>query len=577
MYAASRIDSVREFEQLETVWDQLLDQSEHPNIFQTFDWLHTWWQVFGEEHQLYLLTFRESDKIVGLAPLMISGSRMGIRRRRTVRFIGTPEMDYGNFIGPDPEGIASSVVEYLTNHSSDWTDIDLTQISERTSTADHLASSLRKERLPFRVLPIETCSAYIFEGTESERAEFNPRKNKGLKSSMNFFNRTEELVLEDVRDKSETKQLLPVLFQYHANRWNETPSPSFFLEPRYRAFYLALADRLTQKGYTSMLALKQGQLPLAYQFNFIYRHTVYMYTLTHNVFHHKRAPGAIINYMAQRHYVRENFAELDFLRGAQSHKTGLTNQTKYNYQVRVYRGRLRRAAAERYDRMKTTGIIQKAKKNRRLMNVHAKTASFLRREGVSNLLRKLVSKAFSWLWSSETVIMFSSTGSHDSSPQPTIDIEIRKLTEKDLPEIATFLGVVAESERFRILGERFEENADCFASLHNGQIVCIGWGLHHEDHNPLTGFSALPRRKQVLLSDGYTSPLFRGMRLRPHLMAHQLDHYQREGLQCITAIDKSNTASIKVVERLRFKKAKSVRQLSILGLNVLRPRAVTVE
>ena len=64
------------FEQLEPEWNALLTRSASNNIVLTFEWMSTWWQVFGDRgRQLYILVAREGDNIVGIAPLL----------RRTIR------------------------------------------------------------------------------------------------------------------------------------------------------------------------------------------------------------------------------------------------------------------------------------------------------------------------------------------------------------------------------------------------------------------------------------------------------------------------------------------------------------
>jgi CelD/BcsL family acetyltransferase involved in cellulose biosynthesis len=576
MYTVTRIDSNEAFEALRADWDRLFARTEHHNVFGTFDWLHTWWQTFGNEHGLYLLVIRQDKDIVGIAPLMITLSTFLGRPKKTIRFIGTPEIDYGDFLGADKTEIAQQVVGYLVDNGSDWTDIDLSQISERSSTVDPLRKALKAARIRYRLIRIETCSSFVFEGSETDRANFDPRRDKGLKSDINYFKRTGQLELIELTEPEEITRELYGLFHCHTNRWQQTSTPSFFLQNRYCDFYQTLTDRLAPGGGISMLILKHDGLVLAYQFNFALDGTTYLYTLTHNVFHRRRAPGMIINYFARKNYVRGGYAELDFVRGAQGHKSRMTNHSYQNYQIRVYSSLIPRTLTRWYDQAKATDLFQGIVKSRRLKDLRDRVVLHYRQQGIGGLIKKALSKIASAVIDTKVVYIFRYEGTPDISVDARLPVEIRKLGPKDTDEIASFLGLQAGSSRYQTLVERFEKDADCFASLYNGRIACIGWGLYHEDRNPVTGFSALPTRKQVLFSDGFTSPVLRGRRLRPHLMVHQLNHYQRKGLKCITAIYRRNTPSIRVVEGLHFKKVKSVRQLRVLGVNVLHPRAVTV-
>lgn len=572
-FKVTRIDTNEAFEALRDDWQRLSDQTEHRNVFGTFDWLHTWWQVFGDQHRLYILAVHRGPELIGIAPLMITPARP---LKKTVRFIGTPEIDYGDFLGTDKSEIARQVIRYLCDYSTEWTDIDLSQISERSATIEPLRKALDEAHVRHRLIPIETCSSFVFEGTEKERVAFNPRQNKGLKGDINFFKRTGKLELVELTDPDHISHELYGLFHCHVNRWQDTATPSFFRDRRYCDFFYALTERLAPRGMISMLVLKHDHLRLAYQFNFKHAGTTYLYTLTHNVFQQRRAPGMVINYFARKHYVRDGAAELDFVRGGQAHKSRLTNRQYQNYQIRVYSGAFQQALTRWYDKAKAAAIFQSIVRSRKLKGFRDHVVLHYRQQGIGGFLRKAISKLASLIVDTKVVYMFRYEGDLDVKVEAGVPVENRMLGPQDIDEIASFLGIQAGSPRYQTLVERFEKDADCFASFHNGHIACMGWGLYHEDRNPATGFSALPTKKQVLFSDGFTTPVLRGRHLRPHLMVHQLNHYHRKGLQCITAIYRRNTPSIRVIESLHFKRVKAVRQLKILGVNILLPRAVTV-
>ena len=576
MYSITKIDTGEAFEDLRDDWERLAGLTEHPNVFSSFDWIYSWWQAFGDQYRLYILVARDQGDTVGIAPLMITESRFLGRTRRVVRFIGTPEIDYGDFLGADKPEITKQVVRHLREHSADWTDISLSQISERSGTVEPLRAALKSEGIAHRLIEIEACSSFVFEGDDSERAKYDPRRNKGLKSSINYFKRNGGLELVELTDPAEISKELYGLFNCHVNRWRNTATPSFFLQRRFCDFFQTMTDRLAPRGRLSVLLLKHNGLNLAYQFNFTYNGTAYLYTLTHNVFHRRRAPGVVINYFARKHYVRAGFKELDFVRGGQAHKSRLTNRQYQNYKIRVYSSLLPRNVTRWYDKSKTTSLFERLANSRPLTNFRDRLALHYHEQGVGGLLKKAVSKLASFVVDLKIVCMFRFEGPAKVSIKARLPVEVKMLGPEHVDEIASFLGIQADSQRYRTLIERFEKDADCFASYYHGHIACMGWGVYHEDRNPVTGFSALPMRKQVLFSDGFTSPVLRGQKLRPHLMAYQLNYYQKKGLQCITAVYRHNQPSIKVVKGLHFKKIRSVRQLKILGLNVLRPRAITV-
>jgi hypothetical protein len=71
MVSVERIGTLQGLDGLRDVWDRLLVRSDFKNIFMTFDWLRTWWKIFGDDKELYVLVIRSEDTIIGIAPLML--------------------------------------------------------------------------------------------------------------------------------------------------------------------------------------------------------------------------------------------------------------------------------------------------------------------------------------------------------------------------------------------------------------------------------------------------------------------------------------------------------------------------
>src|SRR5262249_39385405 len=54
-------------------WDKLLHEAESASIFQTWEWVTTWYEHFGSEREIFVLTVRDGQgRLVGLAPFSLS-------------------------------------------------------------------------------------------------------------------------------------------------------------------------------------------------------------------------------------------------------------------------------------------------------------------------------------------------------------------------------------------------------------------------------------------------------------------------------------------------------------------------
>ncbi|MEW5925074.1 MAG: hypothetical protein AB1746_13900, partial [Candidatus Zixiibacteriota bacterium] len=198
-----KIDSLEGFESLKEGWNDLLAQSEFDSIFMIHEWLSTWWQVYGSDHELYILAARKNNSIIGLAPLMRTEESGG----KVIRFIGTPNADYCDFLGKDKNEIISSILSYLGQHNDEWDSIEFSQIPEISSSCKILESLAKEMLLLYRMKVIETCHVFRYDGGEEGRKDFSLKRGTSLKRFINFFTKMDGLSLEHYQDADKIASL----------------------------------------------------------------------------------------------------------------------------------------------------------------------------------------------------------------------------------------------------------------------------------------------------------------------------------------------------------------------------------
>jgi CelD/BcsL family acetyltransferase involved in cellulose biosynthesis len=65
------IKDVESFLNLKEEWEDLYQNSTGATPFQSWAWLYSWWENYGEGYELRLITVRSGDLLVGLIPLML--------------------------------------------------------------------------------------------------------------------------------------------------------------------------------------------------------------------------------------------------------------------------------------------------------------------------------------------------------------------------------------------------------------------------------------------------------------------------------------------------------------------------
>ncbi len=88
------IDDPRDFGAMEEEWNGLSRDAPLATAFQSWAWLYSWWEFYGEDYQLRIITVRDRDLLVGLAPLMLE-RRWGFSR---LLFIGNGDTGMTNYL-----------------------------------------------------------------------------------------------------------------------------------------------------------------------------------------------------------------------------------------------------------------------------------------------------------------------------------------------------------------------------------------------------------------------------------------------------------------------------------------------
>ena len=88
-----------DFASLKEEWDELYESCPSATPFQSWEWLYSWWEIYGEgSYGLRLVTLRDagSGLLVGLLPLMVRRGRLlllGDSARALYWYIMSPYKD----------------------------------------------------------------------------------------------------------------------------------------------------------------------------------------------------------------------------------------------------------------------------------------------------------------------------------------------------------------------------------------------------------------------------------------------------------------------------------------------------
>ncbi len=321
--SVSIVISASEFDSLETVWDQLIGNSDC-SVFQTYEWQKTWWSHFGGDKDLHILVFSQAGRVVGIAPAFIETSRVfGIIPMRTFRFI---DAGYGGIISnrEDEETVAQALAEYLSSQHSEWDLLKIIQIEDRSRWLSSLRNRLdslhvkietrREQSCPQLALPTSWDGfLYLLGGNKKSQLK---RKRQRLND---IFGMEFELLLDPGQGIA---QAVDDFVSINTGRWHSLGYTTRYKEEEETDFLKDIAAKFANKGWLRIMFLKVGGNRIATNFSFAFNGRLYFYEGNANGTEEmmKLSPGFILHCAAIKQAIDEGLHTYDMLYGEEDYK-----------------------------------------------------------------------------------------------------------------------------------------------------------------------------------------------------------------------------------------------------------------
>jgi len=318
-----------DFSSLETAWEELLSASTTRHIFFTPQWQKAWWQAFGNDNQLLLLSVQRDSELMGIIPLMHKGER--------ISFIGNSDVcDYMDFVvRRGQEGaILSQLLDYL--EPMDWKSICLQSLLPHSLVLSYFAplaqqrgylvEITQEDVSPQLALP-SSWEGYLSQLKRKDRHELRRklRRLEGVKSTR-FYTITE---------KEQLRQQLASFFELF--RLSEGKKAGFMTD-QMRGFFEAMADSVAAKGYLRLAFLEVDGQRVASAMCFDCWDHFHLYNSGYDPGYASLSVGLLCKAFCIREGIIEGKRHFDFLRGAERYKYHLGGQDVPIYRCVISRG-----------------------------------------------------------------------------------------------------------------------------------------------------------------------------------------------------------------------------------------------
>lgn len=305
-------------------WNRLLAASRANSLFLTWEWIATWWQIYGAGSRLNVLTAHTDDgRLVGIAPLKrITRGIGGVLNVDVVEFIGhggdvTPE--YLDFIvDPEHEGpVLTAFADLLL--AAPAAVLDLRPFAAHSANLPALVKRLEKEPGGMQCVPDSICPQMPLPSSlEAFMADRSRNYRKKVKESQRRIARDFGARVRVSTTQSELQADLDALGALHQRRWDRASRA--FRSPEYREFHRRFAALMLERDATRLFLLENGREPLAALYCFVYGGRYYYYQSGRNPDHPKHHLGLVLLHNAIQEAIKEHADVFDFLRGQEEYK-----------------------------------------------------------------------------------------------------------------------------------------------------------------------------------------------------------------------------------------------------------------
>ena len=348
------IEDERGLDALEGEWGALLERSD-ASVFQSFEWVRTWWRHFGERRpraRLHVVVVRGPDGLVGIAPFYVHRLRLlGLVPFRRLLYLGHRDSDYLDVLvarGMEP-ACAEALATHLAEARPAFDVAILEETTERSRSGPLLADALARRGFRVSRAHDSPCPrTALARSWEETLARFGQSDRREVRRRLRNIQKEHRVELELVEPGPDVAPAMREFVEMHQERWARDGWWGAFADPAAAEFQCDVAERLARRGWLFLAFLRLDGRRWAVNYGFSFRDAVGVYlpgareappALA------RHSPGRVLHALGMQWAIAHGRAVYDFMRGAEAYKYELDAVDVPNWRTVAYPRRPRAAAA----------------------------------------------------------------------------------------------------------------------------------------------------------------------------------------------------------------------------------------
>lgn len=316
------------FDNLTSYWADASHRLQWSSVFVLPAWMKVWWQEFGAGAELYLRAVRQTEKIIGIAPLLVREGKASI--------IGSEDVcDYLDFVV-----VPGMEVEFLDALLNDLKQKGINQLDLRPLRPDStvlaaLADIARNRGHEVLCQDIAvsleldlpaTWEEYLATLTKKQRHEIR-RKLRRLWEVNNVDYHCHEV-------SQKTGDFMDTFFKLFALSRKDKAN---FMTARMESFFRLLAETMAEIGLLRFGMIKLDTLPVSMIMGFDYNDSMYLYNSAYDPQYNSLSVGLLCKALCLKESIEKGKKKFDFLKGDEHYKyqIGGREVQLYSCQVKI--------------------------------------------------------------------------------------------------------------------------------------------------------------------------------------------------------------------------------------------------
>jgi CelD/BcsL family acetyltransferase involved in cellulose biosynthesis len=323
------------FEALAGEWNLLLSRSGTDTIFLTHEWQRGWWHFFSPGRELLLLSLRQGQELVGIAPFY----RQQLDGRTVIQLVGGTEVcDYLDVIAlPDhADRVYQAIFEFFAADLTDWDEIDFHCIPA-ASPYQALHEAATKQGLVVQRRVEDVCPITPLPAAwDDYLATLNKKQRHEIRRKIRRANREAQVEWYMTSDPVRLSEDMEDFFDLH--RRSSPDKEDFMSEPTMQGFFHEVAQFSLARGWLELSFLLINGEKTATMLCFAYDNQTLVYNSGYDPQRFAYlSPGIVLLGYHIQDSIAKGRTAFDFLRGDEVYKYRFGGQDSEIFQVTVRR------------------------------------------------------------------------------------------------------------------------------------------------------------------------------------------------------------------------------------------------